>query len=158
MTEESIREGGPLPQGAIATGPAKSPVRKPVISVDFDGTIHSYTTGWKGADIVSDPPIPGAMQFLTDACEMFEVNIHSSRSGKPGGIMAMYEYIREHLHRYWVDDPARADRVLSQIKFPVDKPAAHVILDDRAIPFNGTYPDLDELAAFKPWNKRESIS
>lgn len=94
------------------------------------------------------------MRFLTDASEKFEVQIYSSRSNQPGGIMAMYDWLDEELKRYWADMPEVGAKVLSRIKFPKDKPQAEVILDDRAVTFNGIYPDIDELLAFKPWNKQ----
>ncbi len=42
---------------------------KPILCLDFDGVIHSYTSGWKGADVIPDPPVEGAMQFIWDATE-----------------------------------------------------------------------------------------
>ena len=35
------------------------------------------------------------------------------------------------------------------------KPRCHVQIDDRCIPFAGTFPTLDDLAAFRPWNRPE---
>ena len=29
---------------------------KPILCLDFDGVVHSYTSGWKGADVIPDPP------------------------------------------------------------------------------------------------------
>lgn len=29
---------------------------KPILCLDFDGVIHSYASGWKGADVIPDPP------------------------------------------------------------------------------------------------------
>jgi hypothetical protein len=136
------------------TAPPKTSVNKPILSCDFDGVIHSYTTGWHGADVVADGPVDGAMRFLTDASDKFEINIYSSRSGQPGGVAAMYDYIAEHLRRYWVDMPAVGDKVLSKLKFPTDKPSAMVMLDDRAVTFTGVFPEVDDLLDFKPWNKR----
>ena len=62
---------------------------KPILCVDFDGVIHSYASGWKGADAIPDPPVPGAMEFLREALRHFRVSIFSSRSNQPGGIAAM---------------------------------------------------------------------
>lgn len=142
--------------GMYGTHPAKSSVGKPILSCDFDGVIHSYTSGWHGAEVVYDEPVEGAMEFLTAATNKFEVAIFSTRTSQPGGIAAMYEYIEKHLHRYWADKPKIAEIVLSKLKFPTDKPSALVCLDDRAVIFTGTFPDVDELLAFKPWNQQAS--
>ena len=32
--------------------------RKPILCLDFDGVIHSYISGWKGADVIPDPLKP----------------------------------------------------------------------------------------------------
>ena len=45
----------------------------PILALDFDGVLHSYTSGWQGADVISDPPVPGAIEFLMEAVEHFEV-------------------------------------------------------------------------------------
>src|SRR5271156_1345745 len=66
---------------------------KPILCLDFDGVIHSYSSGWKGADVIPDPPVAGAMQFIRDALEHFRVAIFSSRSNQPGGLDAMKDYI-----------------------------------------------------------------
>lgn len=36
--------------------------RKPTVVFDFDGVIHSYTSGWKGATEIPDPPVPGVRE------------------------------------------------------------------------------------------------
>jgi hypothetical protein len=46
-------------------------------------------------------------------------------------------------------------RLLKKIKFPTKKPAAFLTIDDRAIQFNGVFPDMSELSNFKPWNRKE---
>jgi hypothetical protein len=128
---------------------------KPILCLDFDGVIHSYTSGWKGADVVSDPPVPGALKFIAEAMKDFTVAIYSSRSGQPGGIAAMIEWLG-----YWSVDkehgmPGDFDHgAWSAIKWPTEKPPAMVTIDDRAITFTGEWPSIDTLKAFQPWNKR----
>jgi len=121
-------------------------IMKPILCLDFDGVCHSYTSGWQGATVVPDPPVPGLIQFLTEAARHFDVQIYSSRSHYPGGIDAM---------RQWIAD--NGGWGLS-VKFPESKPSATVTLDDRAITFTGTWPSIAELLAFKPWYKRGLVT
>lgn len=130
---------------------------KPILCLDFDGVIHSYMSGWKGADVIPDPMVPGALHFIWDAQDSFTVAVYSSRSGQPGGIAAMKKY----LHSYatasfdegpWQDDPMLG--FLEQIQWPTEKPSAMITLDDRALTFKGKWPSLTDLKAFEPWNKR----
>lgn len=38
--------------------------------------------------------------------------------------------------------------------WPTEKPSAMVTIDDRALTFDGTWPKIEALKAFKPWNKK----
>ena len=38
--------------------------------------------------------------------------------------------------------------------FSSEKPPAMVTIDDRALTFDGTWPAIEMLKAFQPWNKR----
>ena len=38
----------------------------PTVVFDFDGVIHSYTSGWKGVANIPDPPVPGIREALAD--------------------------------------------------------------------------------------------
>lgn len=127
---------------------------KPILCLDWDGVIHSYTSGWKGARIIRDPPVEGAMKFIWDASEHFVIAIFSSRSNQPGGRLAMQSYLYDHFKAYWGTHATQADDKLSEIQWPTEKPAAFVTIDDRAITFTGTWPEIETLKAFKPWNKR----
>ncbi len=121
---------------------------KPILCLDFDGVIHSYTSGWKGADVIPDPPVEGAIDFISRALEHFKVMIFSSRSGHPDGIYAMRKWLR----RYWLEAGFPGDREM-EIEWPKEKPAAFITIDDRALTFDGTWPEIETLKAFKPWNK-----
>ena len=36
----------------------------PLLCLDFDGVIHSFKSGWKGATNIPDPPVEGAIDWL----------------------------------------------------------------------------------------------
>lgn len=129
--------------------------KKPILCLDFDGVIHSYTSGWKGAHVIPDAPVDGALSFLISAVASFNVHIFSSRSHQPGGIIAMQEWLLRHMRKMLPEQPNVTNSFVHEIiKWPVEKPAALVTIDDRAITFTGEWPKLDYLLAFKPWNKR----
>ena len=70
------------------------PKSKPILCLDFDGVPHSYTSGWKGVDIIPDPPVPGAMQFLVGATEALSgEHLLLSIEGS-GGSQAMRKWLR----------------------------------------------------------------
>ena len=128
---------------------------KPILCVDFDGVIHSYTSGWKGADVVPDPPVPGAILWLWRATEYWDVQIYSSRTGQAGGIGAMREWLLNFaIHEF--SDKDVVDCFMHTISFPEQKPTAFLTIDDRAVCFDGDWSSIDpvELLKFKPWNKR----
>lgn len=92
------------------------------------------------------------MAFLREAVQHFTVAIYSSRSHQPGGQDAMRAWLQEWAER---DSPAGADLgFLKRIQWPREKPGAFVTLDDRALTFNGEWPRMEKLLAFRPWHKR----
>ncbi len=127
-----------------------------LLLIDFDGVLHSYTSGWKGARVIPDPPVPGAIKWLRQLLRPdttwsagrapFEVCIYSSRSQQWGGKRAM--------KRWLLDNGLDRDSV-ERIKFPTRKPAAFLTIDDRCICFKGVFPSLAEIAVFRPWNKKD---
>lgn len=117
-------------------------MEKPTIIVDFDGVIHSYASGWKGADVIPDPPVPTAFSYLEKYLDHFRVAIVSSRSHQPGGIEAMKQWFVHHGF-------ARVD----ELEFPSVKPPAILSIDDRALQFRGLFPTVEAIKDFKPWNK-----
>lgn len=128
--------------------------RKPILCLDFDGVIHSYASGWKGADVIPDPPVDGAMKFIWDATEHFRVAVFSSRSNQPGGLAAMRTWLEKHFRGYWGTHATQADDKFSEIEWPTEKPAAMITIDDRALTFDGSWPTIEVLKEFQPWNKR----
>lgn len=129
-------------------------MNKPLLCLDFDGVIHSYASGWKGADVIPDPPVDGAMRFIWEATDHFRVAIFSSRTLQKGGLGAMQAWLTKHFRDHWSADRTSCDDKLAEIEWPVEKPPAMVTLDDRAITFTGEWPAIETLKGFKPWNKR----
>lgn len=125
---------------------------KPTLCVDFDGVLHSYTSRWTGAGVVSDPPVEGAIDFLREAVKHFKVSIYSSRSSDPAGIAAMQSWLRGFVAH---DRDGQDMGFLDLIEYPTHKPAAFLTIDDRAYLFEGTFPKPESLLSFKPWNKRD---
>lgn len=129
---------------------------KPILVLDFDGVIHSYTSGWEGVDIISDPPVPGALEFMYHALDHFDVCVFSSRSNQIGGLGAMQKWLRDYAIALLSDGRFGDDPMLcwlDHIRWPTTKPSAFVTIDDRAITFTGKWPAIEDLLAFKPWNK-----
>lgn len=118
---------------------------KKTVVFDFDGVIHSYKSGWKGAGIIPDPPVEGIEQALKDIHKAgYEIAIVSTRSALPSGRMAVIDWLDKwNLLEY-------VDRVCTE------KPPAIVYIDDRAIRFDGK-PELllDQINTFKPWYEQE---
>jgi len=126
---------------------------KPILCMDFDGVIHSYTSGWAGAATIIDPPTPGALQFLAEMIKQdkYKIAIYSPRSNQPGGILAMKDWFRK-----WFMLQDLYMELVNDLDFPVVKPPAFVTVDDRCICFDGDFYHLfDKIQAFRPWNKKE---
>jgi len=122
---------------------------KPILCLDFDGVCHSYTTGWKGVDVIPDEPVPGMWRFLEAAIQQFDIHIYSSRSHEPKGRVAMQQWFLKHANSGFQQDIAR-----KWLVFPTKKPPALVTLDDRALTFDSSWPSVQTLLDFKPWNKK----
>jgi hypothetical protein len=127
--------------------------RKPILCLDFDGVIHSYTSGWKGIDIIPDEPVEGAIAFILLALNHFDVRIFSSRSALRAGRNAMQVWLRDKAGACWYSSPDGPG--LEEVVFPETKPAAFIGLDDRVLTFTGMWPDIATLKEFTPWNKKQ---
>ena len=128
-------------------------MNKPILCLDFDGVIHSYSSGWKGADVIPDPPVPGAAEFMGRAVNHFRVAVFSSRSNQAGGVEAMKAYTHKMLVAEYQGD---GHDIFDLLEWPTEKPPAFLTIDDRAMEFNGDWSSYDpeHLLTFKPWNKR----
>lgn len=114
---------------------------KQTVVFDFDGVIHSYTSGWQGETVIPDPPVPGIKEAIAEIrAAGYEVVVASTRTATAKGYGAV---------RAWLmDNGIKVDRVC------IEKPPAIVYIDDRAICFDGNPASLlGKIQTFKPWNK-----
>lgn len=97
------------------------------IVFDFDGVIHSYTSGWQGVDNVPDPPLKLGVELAKELKDLgYNLVICSSRATTDAGKMAIEKWL--------------SDNNLSELFTEVTciKVPALCYIDDRAVPFNGT--------------------
>lgn len=133
-------------------------MKAPLLCLDFDGVIHSYKSGWKGATCIPDPPVEGAIDWIRNllghpvnkkGVEMryydFRLAIYSVRSGYLFGRRA----IKKWLMKYGL-----TQKEIKLIDFPLIKPSLHLQIDDRALTFTGTFPTIEEMKNFRPWHKK----
>lgn len=95
------------------------------ICLDFDGVIHSYRSGWCGAEVIPDPPLHGTKEAITRLRKSHRVVVHSARCATEAGYKAVKAWLLKH--DLEVDDVCRF------------KPPAAIYVDDRAVPFRGDW-------------------
>jgi hypothetical protein len=71
-----------------------TPQRK-TVSVDFDGVLHTYASGWTGYT-PEDGPEPGALEFITALLEDYHVVIVSSRADSEVGRAEIEKWLVKH--------------------------------------------------------------
>lgn len=114
---------------------------KQTVVFDFDGVIHSYTSGWQGEAVIPDKPVDGIKEAIEEIRKSgYEVIVVSTRCTTMKGLNAINEYLQKH--------NIIIDSIVAK------KPPAIVYIDDRSICFDGK-PEtlLDKIRNFKPWNK-----
>lgn len=106
-----------------AAGPPGTGTDAPIVCVDFNGVLDSYT-GWQGARHF-DPPRPGAREFLRALrARGYAIVVFTTR---------FPDDVWRWLGEFGLDELVQdvTDR----------KPAAHVFVDDRAVCFRGDFDD-----------------
>ena len=124
-------------------------MKKGSVSLDFDGVINSYSSGYSQY-VVSDPPVSGSFAFIRKIVNAgYEVYIFSTRNSDDAGKKLIFNWLKKHgLEEFY----------LSKLKFPSNKPIAKIYIDDRAWQFRGTFPSLGEIEQFIPWHGNKSSS
>lgn len=110
---------------------------------DFDGVFHLYTSGWKGAGVIPDPPVPGMVDAVRRLQSLgWTCVVCSSRARTIEGMDAIISWLK-----------ANGFPPLSVYE---TKPPAELYIDDRGLRFDGSVAAM--LAAIDawdgPWTKR----
>jgi hypothetical protein len=126
--------------------PRTKPRGKLILLLDFDGCIHSYTSGWQGVNIIPDPPVPGIFEWMEAALVHFEIHVYSARSAELAGIHAMREYVRKH--------SGPNSTLATRLYFTDKKSSCFITIDDRCVRFDGNWSD----PRFDPQNLLQFIA
>jgi len=128
----------------LATRPATPATLEPLgitrprrtICLDFDGVLHSYRSGWCGAEVIPDPPIHGTRESVARLRQQYRVVVLSARCHTAAGRQAVASWLDRH--------GIVVDEVCEH------KPPAHAYVDDRAVRFRGNWDTLlDEIRDFR---------
>lgn len=121
------------------------------IAVDFDGVIHRYDSPWVNAHTIPDPPVDGAIEWLSRMIQKFDVVIFSTRCKTLRGRWAIKGWLEDHADALYWEAPGW--RGIEDVRLSYTKPPALIYLDDRAVRFEGTFPTSVQIHALRPWNK-----
>lgn len=116
--------------------------KKFTVVFDFDGVIHSYTSGWKGVDVIPDPPVAGIREAIAEIRKQYRVVVVSSRFRDEKGMQATIKWLEKN------------DIIVDDLS--IEKQPALVYIDDRALTFDGNAAALlEKIKYFKPWHKQK---
>lgn len=101
-----------------------------MLALDFDGTIAEHSN-FEGMSVVGEP-MQGALDFISQLHQMgYRLAIFSARAGDPAGKRAIEQWVIEHDLRDVIE-------FVTPLKLPI----FDLIIDDRAIKFDGSYRDV----------------
>ena len=138
--------------------------KKWTIAVDFDGVLHQYISPWVDATVIPDPPVPGAIEWLTEMSRHFRIVIHTCRFKQdnldpadderypPQSLGKVARVV--HAVQQWLRAHGLPGEVLAGLHFWTfpGKPTALVYVDDRGYRFRGDFPSRDDIhQRLRPW-------
>jgi len=123
------------------------------VLIDFDGVLHSYTSGWQGKANIPDDPNPGAIKFLKEliADEEIEPVIWTSRVHWENNAELIEAENAVYVIKDWLAFHGLTSEEVNPLKITNNKPPAVMIIDDRAWQFVGLFPNTEAIRNFKPW-------
>ena len=101
---------------------------KPTLCIDFDGTLHKYSEGWKDGSIY-DEPIDGSKEFVDSVRNDFNIVIFTARMINSKNPKNTKKKIIEWLDKHKIHYDDITGYKISAIAY----------IDDRAIEFKGDW-------------------
>ncbi len=122
-----------------------------IVAADFNGVVHDHRESQKGFCEPGSPEIPGAVQWLKDLSEEFDVFLVSASFERSQYITAAKAWLAAR----GVPTPWMAPMLVgrSRITLTPFKPPCLMFVDDRGFHFRGEFPTIAEIKSFKPWNR-----
>lgn len=133
---------------------AVSDDRRWSVGVDFDGVIHQYVTPWIAPDVIPDPPVEGALAWLEEMSEHFNVVIQTTRA-RPQAVEGREGLVdgRDAI-RVWLREHGMRSSVQHRLVVTHEKLPCLIYIDDRGWRFTGAnFPTRQEIHQARPWNK-----
>lgn len=153
-------------------------MRKLKITLDLDGVIHSYSSGWKGHDQLPDASVVGMIPWIQAQLALgHEITIFSMRNAANDYLLDLQSQVDKFLDdshgdrnppavavvkvdiksiaeaqeaiRDWLRAEGMTKQEVSKIKFAVGKPHFDIYIDDRAFRFEGNPYHLPQHMDFK---------
>ena len=144
----------------VAWKPEVKAPREFRVAIDFDNVVHSYTSPWSASADITDPPLPGAVEWLERlADEGARIILHTCRftawNPDAAGFIAGDPIEVESAVWDWLKKHGLSDLACERITMWtwVGKPYADAYVDDKAIEFEGLYHDVGALRTIVELNK-----
>lgn len=120
---------------------------KETIIFDFDGVIHQYG-GWQGPEVIDGGPVPGIKEAIKEIRKTYRVVIYSTRCNSGDRLRCNKTTGQVAIEKWLLKHDIEVDEVVNK------KVPAKVMIDDRAICFNGDSPGLlEKINNFEVWYK-----
>lgn len=121
---------GPDPNTGLYEGLYGKETMQKALCLDFDGTLHEYSSGWTGDNLVSDQPVEGAVEACHALVEAgWKLYVLSSRTN----LQPVAKWLEEHHF---------PSMTLTRVK-----PIAVAYIDDRAVRFENNWLAVRKLFA-----------
>lgn len=117
---------------------------RPVLLLDFNGTVHAYRQGYQKGEYY-DPPTEGFKEWAEAAQKEFKLVIWPARAKSHGDFQRVHKWMRKH-------GLGGLDYSLT-VTTPI---GVKLKIDDRAIGFTGRWDDfsMERLRSFRTWSGR----